>query len=101
MPAIPITGVGADYLTPGGFVEINFNQGPATSAAGAREIVLVGVKLSGGSWTAATLNQITSEQDVINGAGAGSQLHRVARALLAVTRSPKIWCLPVAETVTG
>ncbi len=95
---IAITGVGPDWRVPGPYGEILFAQGPATAATDAREVVLVMPKLTGGTWTAATLYPITNEADAETGAGAGSPLHRAARKFLQINKDAKLWALPVAET---
>jgi phage tail sheath gpL-like len=45
--------------------------------------------------------QIRNEQDAIDGAGAGSPLHRAARRFLLCNKRAKLWGLPVAETSAG
>lgn len=98
---IPITGVAVDYRTPGGFAEILFAQGPASAAAGVREVVFVMPKLSSGTWTAATLYPVANEADAETGGGAGSPIHRGIRKFLQVNKDAKVWALPVAETSGG
>jgi phage tail sheath gpL-like len=98
---IPIVGVGADFRVPGAYAEVIFGQGPASAAAGTREVVIAMPMLSTGTWTAATLYAIGSEKDAETGAGSGSPLHRAARIFLQANRNAKLWGLPVAETVTG
>jgi len=99
---IPITGIGPDFKTPGAYAEIVFAQGPASAAAGTREVVFVMPKLSSGSWTAATLyGPIANEAEVSAGAGNGSPLHRAARIFLQENKDAKVWALPVAETSGG
>jgi phage tail sheath gpL-like len=98
---IPITGVDSGYRVPGVFAEILFAQGPTSAIQGAREICLVMPKLSTGAWTAATLYRVTSEKDVIDGAGSGSPLHVAARIALQANKNAKLWALPVAETASG
>lgn len=102
MASIPITGVPSTWLKPGNYAEIVFAQGPATSSAAEREVVLCMPKLTGsGSWTNNVLYQIRSEQDAIDGAGAGSPLHRAARRFLQCNKQAKLWGLPYAETSAG
>lgn len=98
---IPITGVGADYLVPGGYAEILYAQGPASVAAATREVVLAMPMLSTGSWTAGQLYRCRSEQDAVAGAGPGSFAHRAARIFLTANKTAKLWILPVAETTGG
>lgn len=101
VPVIPITGVGADFRTPGAYAEILFAQGPASAAAPNREVVLAMPMLSTGTWTAGTLYPIRQEADASTGAGVGSFLHRAARIFLQANRTARLWGLPVAETSGG
>lgn len=98
---IPIVGVGADFRVPGSYAEVIFGQGPASAAAGTREVVLAMPMLSTGTWTPATLYPIGSEKDAEDGSGSGSPLHRAARVFLQANRNAKLWGLPVAETSTA
>ena len=102
MPLIPITGVSSNWLTPGGYVELNFARGPASAAAEDREIVIVAPKTSAGSWTTNTLyGPITGEQDVITGAGPGSPAHRCARKILQANKRARFYVVPYAATSGG
>jgi phage tail sheath gpL-like len=102
MADIPITGVPSTYKLPGNYAEVIFAQGPSTASAGEREVVLCMPMLSSGAaWTANTLYQIKNEQDAIDGAGAGSPLHRAARRFLTSNKRAKLWALPYAETSGG
>ena len=90
--------ISPSYITPGAFAQVNVAMGPGTAAIGEREVVLVGPKLSTGTYTAASLYQVDRLDDVKTGAGAGSPLHRAARRFLMGNRVTKLWVLPVAET---
>jgi phage tail sheath gpL-like len=100
MTLIPITGVPSSFRVPGGYVEILMAQGPATAAVGSRDVVMAMPKLStaGLAYTAATLYEVSSEQDVILGAGPGSPLHRGVRKFLQCNKTNKLFALPVTET---
>src|SRR5687768_7202982 len=99
---IPLTGISFDYRVPGAYAEILFGQGPASAAAGVREVVLVMPKISSGTWTAATLyGPIGNEKEVETGGGAGSPIHRAARMFLRANKDAKLYCLPCAETSGG
>jgi len=93
--------ISPSYLTPGAFARVNLAMGPGTAAIGEREVVLVGPKLSTGTYTAAALYEVDRLDDVKTGAGAGSPLHRAARRFLMGNRVTKLWVLPVAETSGG
>ncbi|HTJ17827.1 MAG TPA: hypothetical protein VL494_13700 [Steroidobacteraceae bacterium] len=99
---IPITGVALDFRVPGAFAEILFAQGPASAAAGERQVVFVMPMLSTGTWTANTLyGPITDSKVAEDGAGAGSPLHRGIRKFLKHNKDAKVWAVPVAETTGG
>lgn len=98
MALIPILGVPSTFRVPGQYAEILFAQGPSTAAASAREVMLVMPKLSAGTWTAGSVYEINSELDAIDGAGAGSPLHRAARIFLQSNDKAKLWALPYDET---
>ena len=103
MTLIPITGVPSTFRNPGGFVEIQMAQGPASAAAGSRDVVLCMPMLptAGLAYTAATLYPVNSEQNTVLGAGPGGPLHRATRKFLQCNRTNKLWVLPIAETSGG
>jgi phage tail sheath gpL-like len=103
MPAaIPVTGFPSDYRTPDVGIEILFAQGESISGSGSRTCVLVGPKLSTGTYTANTLyGPINSPDEVGAGAGLGSALHRAARKIAAADKTLKVYILPFAETSGG
>lgn len=98
---IPITGVDATYRVPGAYAEILFAQGPASAAAGVREVVLVMPMTSSGTWTANTLYRVPNEATARAGAGPGSPLHRAARKFLSVNKDAKLWAVPYAASSGG
>ncbi len=100
-PIIPITGIDASWRTPGSYAEILFAQGPASAAAGVREVVFVMPMLSSGTWTAATLYSVGNEQVAETGGGAGSPIHRGIRKFMQKNKDAKVWALPVAATSGG
>jgi phage tail sheath gpL-like len=100
-PIIPITGIDAGFRLPGAFAEVLFAQGPASAAAGVRDVCFVMPKTSAGSWTAATRYRVGNEQDAITGAGPGSPLHRAIRKFLRINKDARVWAVPVAETASG
>lgn len=103
MPAvIPVTGFASNYRTPSIGLELVFAQGESIGGAGARQCVQVGPKLASGTWTANTLyGPIKSEQEVIDGAGAGSCLHRWFRKFAKANKRASVYILPCAETSGG
>lgn len=98
MANIPIQGVGSSYLVPGAYLELNLAQGVSTAAAPGRDVIYVMPKLSTGTWTNNTVYQVTSESQVIDGAGAGSPLHRAIRKHLSANKTSKVFALPYAAT---
>lgn len=103
MPAlqVPIAGVGADWRRPGGYLELNFAQGPAGAFAPGRECVLVMPMTSAGNWTANTLYPIGNAGVAETGAGPGSPLHRAALAFRTYNKDAKLWGVPYAASSGG
>jgi phage tail sheath gpL-like len=98
---IPILGVEATFRTPGIYASIEFAQGPASAAAGVREVLLVMPMTSSGTWTANTLYAVPNEATARTGAGTGSPLHRAARKFLRTNQDAKLWALPYAASSGG
>lgn len=99
---IPITGVAIDFRVPGAYAEILFAQGPASAAAGEREVVFVMPMLaSGTTWTANVLVRVNAAGDAETGAGAGSPIHRAIRKYLTHNKDSKVWALPYLPTLGG
>lgn len=103
MATIPITGLPSTFIAPGGFVQIAFAQGPSSAGAGERSIMFVMPMLaSGAAWTAATTyGPIKNEQEAIDGAGAGSPLHRAIRRALRANQGANIYALPYLPSSGG
>jgi phage tail sheath gpL-like len=97
----PITGVPSTFKVPGGYAEILFAQGPATSSGGRRSVIFVMPMLSTGAWTVNTVYRVKSEKDAKDGAGVGSPLHIAVREFLMSNRTAECWALPYAETSGG
>lgn len=103
MAGIPITGIPSSYRKPGGYAEILFAQGASSAAAGTRQIVHVMPKLlASGTWTAATVyGPIKNEAEAIDGAGAGSPLHRALRLGLKSNQNARHYAVPYMPTSGG
>lgn len=98
---IPIAGIGPDFRVPGGYAQIEYGQGPASAAAGRREVVLVMPKTSAGTFTVNTLNRIRSEKIAEDGGGPGSMIHRAARKFLQANKDARLWVVPYAASSGG
>ena len=98
---IPITGITDSFRPPGVWGELVVAQGKGAANVGEREAVVVGPILSTALWTAATLYPTTNEQDFIDGAVAGSPLHRLGRAFRNANPLTTLSALGVAETSGG
>ena len=96
-----LTGISEGFRTPGNFAEILFAQGPASAAAGAREVVFVMPMTSVGTWTSGTLYSIANADDAKEGGGVGSPIARGITKFLTINKDAKVWALPVAETTGG
>src|SRR4051812_4102009 len=97
----PILGYPSDYRAPFTAVEINFAQGPSTSNGPGRTVCYVAPKTSAGTWTAGTVYKVSREQDVIDGAGAGSFLHRLLRMHLLVDKGATLYAMCYAASSGG
>lgn len=91
----------SDFLVPGGYVQINLAMGPGTASVGERDVLIIAPKLAAGTWTAGVKYPVTSENDVISGAGAGSWAHTMTREFLVGNRQSRLFVMPVAPTSGG
>ena len=98
---IPITGITDSFRPPGVWGELLVAQGEGAANVGEREAVVVGPILSTANWTAAELQEPATEQDFIDGAAAGSPLHRLGRAFRKANPLTTLYALGVAETSGG
>lgn len=80
------------------FSSTRAQQGPALLAYKA---LIIGQKLSTGTWTADTVNRATSVDQVILGAGRGSILHRQAIAWFSVNKSTEAWFAVLSDNGAG
>jgi phage tail sheath gpL-like len=103
--SIVLAGLGANYLTPGNYLELLFAQGQAGGATSARDILLIGNKTTAGSAVADTVIYgpdtpvpLQTESDAIALFGAGSELHRGWRAVTAVNTVTTIRAIVVTES---
>lgn len=102
--AITLVGIGADYPTPGIFLQINFAQGPSAAGGGPRPVIVLGNMLASGASAVAgtvygpdTSTPCQSESDVIALFGAGSQLHRFFKRFTAINKTTALYFCPVAD----
>ena len=99
MSGLGLTGIADGYRTPGNFAEILFAQGSSSAKAGEREVVFVMPMTSAGTWTANTLyGPFDNEQEVQDGSGAGSPLHRGIRRYLTLNPGSKVYAVPYAAS---
>ena len=96
-----ITGYPSSWRAPFVAMELLLGQGPSSAGAGPREACYCGPMTSAGTWTANTLYQVFSEQDAINGAGAGSPLHRMIRMHLKANPNGRVYAVPYAASSGG
>lgn len=111
MSAVSI--IGWDPVVPGIGIQVLFQQGLSSGNTGLYDLLLTGNLLSTGAWaslpggsvdgyiagpgTKATIN-CQNEQDVITGAGAGSELHRMFRKAVKANPNANIYLAPVLES---
>ena len=80
------------------FDNTNAKQGPSIQPY---KILVIGQKLSAGTKSNLTLNNVTSESQAREYFGAGSQLFTMLRALFKQSRSTPVVALPVADDASG
>src|SRR5512144_2467150 len=98
----PVVGVSSTWRKPGNFTQLLFNQGTPAGQQPGRDILLLGPKLSGGTFTNNVIVQVKFEADVIAGSGgAGTDLHRMFRMVTKANQGSKVFVLPYAETSGG
>jgi phage tail sheath gpL-like len=95
---IPISGISADWLLPGGYAELLYGQGPATASAPNREVLFVMPMTSAGTWTPNTLYPVRDEITARNGGGVGSSVHRAVRKFLMHNKDAKLSVVPYAAS---
>lgn len=106
MASVVLTGLGANYLTPGNYLELLFAQGPATGSFSPREILFLGNATTVGTATRDTVIYgpdspvpFQTEQDAINLFGAGSEVHRAFRDVAKINPSTTFRAIAVTESV--
>lgn len=89
-PDLPIS-----YQVPGVYVFLS--RAGAAPPATNRRVLLLGYKTSAGTAPAGTPKRVLSEDDVVNFAGKGSDLHRIYRAFVAQSANTgaDIWIMPM------
>src|SRR5882757_6253941 len=106
MASVVLTGLGANYLTPGNYLELLFAQGPATGSSSVREMLFLGNATTVGTATRDTVIYgpdtpvpAQTEQDVITLTGAGSEIHRAFRDVAAINPNTTFRFVAVTESV--
>lgn len=105
MASIVLTGIGANYFTPGNFLEINFAQGAAAGSGSRYSALLIGNRSTAGSATVDTTiygpdTQVPAqtETDVITLFGNGSPIHRGWRRFTKNNKGTSLYMLAVTES---
>lgn len=96
-----ITGFPSGYRYPFTAAEIKFNMGATSAGEGTRRMLVVGQKTTDGAWDNNVLNEASSEDEVILGAGAGSPLHRAARMIWRTDKNAQVSFLVVESDGYG
>ena len=89
-PDLPIS-----YQVPGVYVFLS--RAGAAPPSTNRRVLLLGYKTSAGTAPAGTPKRVLSEDDVVNFAGKGSDLHRIYRAFVAQSANTgaDVWIMPM------
>lgn len=110
-PSIPLIGLATTDFVPGTYIAVNFASGPSAGTASPITMLLMGNALSTSSVVAQSLVDgyvfgpdvegltCSSEADVINLFGRGSELHRMYRRVAKVNQgTTPVYCLAVKES---
>ena len=96
---LALTGVATNFLVPMQLIQVQFAQGVLLGNPGVPKVLLMGVKLSGGTATADTTTyQLGTEADVIDLFGAGSDVHVAWRTFTKVCKSADVWGIGITES---
>lgn len=105
LASILLVGIGANYVVPGTYVQVNFAAGPTMGAPAGQTVLIIGNKTSSGTATADTVvygpdtpTPMQSETDVITLFGAGSQVHRAWKRFVKVNKTTPVYALAAAES---
>lgn len=88
---VRLTGLPDNWRTPGAWAEIEFAQGPANAALGAREALVVGPKLTTGTATVNTIYALPNAGTAALLAGSGSPPSRVAEQYMKYGSAPALY----------
>lgn len=98
MTTVELTGIPANYATPGDYLQLNLGVGPTGGDSGQYAILIIGNKTSAGSGTVNTeiygpdsSPAMQSETDVIAIAGDGSEAHRLWRRVRQINRTTPVY----------
>jgi len=96
---LSLTGYSSLNPVPGGFYEVRFAQGETGGNAGAKKVLLVGVKTGSGTATTDTqAYRLQGSGDAETYFGAGSKIHRMARRFFARCKNAEVWGIAAAES---
>lgn len=102
--SIELTGIPANWATPGDYLELNLGVGPTGIGEGDYSILIIGNMTSAGAGTAATTvygpdtpTPMQSETDVIRLSGDGSEFHRLWRRARQTNRSTKLYGIFITD----
>ena len=106
--SIPLTGIAANDVVPGVYVETNFAQGAGSLGTATYPVILIGNKSTAGDATVDTAIYgpypgtplpLNSVQDAINRFGQGSELHRMYRRFIAVNQVTPLFAIAVTSSI--
>jgi len=103
--SIEVTGIPANYATPGDFMQLSFGVGQAGIGTGQYAALLIGNMTSSGSATHSTVVYgpsstvpMQSETDVIALFGPGSELHRMWRRFRRVNTTTPLYAIATSDS---
>lgn len=105
LAAILLVGIGANFVNPGIYTQVNFAAGPTMGAPAGQTALIIGNKTSTGTATPDTVvygpdtpTPMQTESDVITLFGAGSQVHRAWKRFVKVNKTTPVYAIAAAES---
>lgn len=96
---MPNTAIQSDYLTPGVFVRVNFNQGQSNAGGGSRDAIYVGAQLASGSTaTVNTRYEITGHAMAKTLFGEKAPLTWALKSHFKCSRAGTVYAIPYAAS---
>lgn len=97
MPITPV--ISTSNRIPGSYIAVQLGVGARSGGDGPRRVLLVGHKLSGGSWAADSPTPVFEQAEANAGAGQGAELARMVASGFRVYPGATLYALPLTPPV--